>query len=51
MERADKIDLLKRNVVEIVKEEELIQLLEKKTPTIYTGMSPAGRYIWVTYSR
>jgi tyrosyl-tRNA synthetase len=44
MERVDKIDLLKRNVAEIVKEEELIQLLEeKKTPTVYTGYEPSGK--------
>lgn len=40
----DKLELIKRNVQEIVTEEELITLLEKKDkPTAYVGYEPSGK--------
>ena len=39
----DKLELIKRNVVEIVKEEELVSLLKKKkNPVVYCGYEPSG---------
>ncbi len=39
----DKFDLIKRNVAEIITEEELISLLKKKkNPVVYCGYEPSG---------
>ena len=38
-----RIDLIKRNTSEIIGEEELKKLLEKKKPIIYWGTAPTGR--------
>jgi len=38
-----KLELIKRNVVEIIREEELVELLEKKkNPIVYCGYEPSG---------
>ena len=43
MKISDKLDLIKRNVQEIVKEEELINILkDKKQPSVYLGWSITG---------
>ena len=40
----EKMDLIKRNVQEIVTEEELTKLLEsKENPSAYTGYEPSGK--------
>ncbi|NPE31423.1 tyrosine--tRNA ligase, partial [Methanococcoides sp. SA1] len=40
----EKMDLIKRNVQEIVTEEELTKLLEtKEHPSAYTGYEPSGK--------
>lgn len=39
----EKLDLIKRNVVEIITEEELIKLIKKKdSPSVYCGYEPNG---------
>ena len=43
MDFNDKLDLIKRNVAEIITEEELISLLKKKkNPVVYCGYEPSG---------
>ena len=43
MDFNDKLELIKRNVAEIITEEELISLLKKKrNPTVYCGYEPSG---------
>lgn len=39
----EKLEIIKRNTVEIVKEEELVQLIkDKSTPVVYCGYEPSG---------
>jgi tyrosyl-tRNA synthetase len=38
----EKLGLIKRNVAEIITEEELVKVLEKKKPSIYCGYEPNG---------
>ena len=43
MNEKERLELIKRNVQEIVKEEELIELLKKKkNPAVYCGYEPSG---------
>jgi len=42
MDVKGKLELIKRNTVEIVKEEELIEVLKKKNPVVYCGYEPNG---------
>lgn len=43
MNKEEKLDLIKRNTEEIVTEEELLKLLEKKKkPVVYCGYEPSG---------
>jgi tyrosyl-tRNA synthetase len=43
MDIKEKLEIIKRNTVEIVTEEELLALLkEKKKPTVYCGYEPSG---------
>jgi len=42
MDSEERLALIKRNVVEIVTEEELRKLLEKKKPVVYCGYEPSG---------
>jgi len=40
----NKIDIVKRNLVEVIQEEELEELLsQNRSPTIYTGYEPSGK--------
>lgn len=48
----DKLELIKRNCEEIVTEQELIELLKKKKPSVYLGTAITGRphigyFMWV----
>jgi tyrosyl-tRNA synthetase len=42
MNTREKLDLLKKNTVEILTEESLRSVLKKKQPTIYCGYEPSG---------
>ena len=54
MDNKQKIELIKRNTAEIITEEELKKLFEKKkSPTVYLGVSITGKphigyFVWVT---
>ena len=42
----DRLELVKRNVEEIVTEEELQELLKKESPRAYVGYEPSGKSIY-----
>lgn len=52
MDLEKKFELIKRNTVEIVTEEELLELLKKKNPRVYLGTAITGKphiayFVWV----
>jgi len=52
MDIKDKLVLIKRNCQEIIKEDELLEILKKKVPSVYLGTAITGRphvayFLWV----
>jgi tyrosyl-tRNA synthetase len=42
MDRAERVDLVTRNTAEVVTEQELSELLDAESPTVYVGYAPTG---------